>query len=74
MLRFCGFSRNRCGFGVGNGPVFIDLGATWHNNPVTSYLTNGDIVDNPDGSVSMYPNLSDTDMLSFKMGVAIALH
>jgi hypothetical protein len=61
-------------FGVGDGPVFIDLGATLHNNPVTSYLTNGDIVDNPDGSVTMHPNLSDTDMVSFKMGVSIAIH
>lgn len=60
--------------GVGNGPVFIDLGVTLHDNQFATYLTNGDIVDNPDGTITMYPNYSDADLLSFKMGVSIAMH
>lgn len=60
-------------FGVGHGPVFIDLGATLHDNGLASYLTRGDIVDNPDGTITMYPNLSEANLVSFKMGVAIAL-
>ncbi len=59
---------------MGDGPVFLDLGVTHHDNQFATYLTRGDIVDNPDGTVSMYPNRSDADMLSFKMGVAIAVH
>ncbi len=58
-------------FGVGNGPIFVDLGVTYHNNQVTTYLTRGDIVDNPDGSVTIYPNQSEADLLSFKIGISI---
>jgi hypothetical protein len=58
-------------FGVGSGPIFVDLGVTYHNNQVTTYLTRGDIVDNPDGTITMYPNQSDADLLSFKVGISI---
>jgi hypothetical protein len=61
-------------FGVGSGPVFIDLGATLHENQFATYLTNGDIVDNPDGTITMHPKYSDADLLSFKMGVSVAIH
>lgn len=61
-------------FAVGRGPVFIDLGATLHDNQFATYLTNGDIVDNPDGTVTLLPNYSDADLLSFKMGVSFAIH
>ncbi len=61
-------------FRIGNGRTFIDLGATLHDNQIARYLTRGDIVDNPDGTITMYPNASDADLLSFKMGVSIALH
>jgi hypothetical protein len=40
---------------------------------VATYLTRGDIVDNPDGTVTIYPNRSDADMLNFKLGVSVAL-
>jgi hypothetical protein len=60
-------------FGVGNGPIFVDLGVTHLDNQVATYLTRGDIVDNPDGTVTIYPNRSDADMLNFKLGVSVAL-
>ncbi len=60
-------------FGVGNGPLAIDLGVTHHDNQLARYLTRGDIVDNPDGSITMFPNQSDADLLSFKIGLAIRL-
>lgn len=53
--------------------VGIDLGVTRHDNGLVSYLTKGDIVDNPDGSITMNPNLSEADLLSFQIGVSIGL-
>jgi hypothetical protein len=62
-------------FGVGGSErTFIDMGVVLHNNGVTNYLTRGDIVDNPDGTVTLYPNRSDADFLSFKLGVTFALY
>lgn len=58
-------------FRMGGGRVFLDLGVTQHDNQEASYLTRGDIVDNPDGTITMYPNRSDADFLSFKLGVSI---
>lgn len=52
-------------------PVFLDLAVERHDNGVVSYLTRGDIVDNPDGSVTLYPNRSEADLVSFRLGVAI---
>ena len=52
-------------------PVFIDLGVERHDNGVAEYLTRGDIVDHPDGSVTLYPNRSDADLMTFRFGVSI---
>ncbi len=52
-------------------PVFLDLGVERHDNGVANYLTRGDIVDNPDGTVTLYPNRSDADLVSFRFGVTI---
>lgn len=57
----------------GHRPVFIDLGVERHDNGVTNYLTEGDIVDEPDGSITLYPNRSDADLVSFRLGVAIGV-
>jgi hypothetical protein len=55
------------------GNLFIDLGVVRHDNGLVSYLTEGDIVDNPNGSVTMYPKLSEADLLSFQLGVSFGL-
>lgn len=52
-------------------PIFLDLGLERHDNGVADYLTKGDIVDNPDGTVTLYPNRSDADLMSFRVGVTI---
>lgn len=54
-------------------PVFMDLAVERHDNGVANYLTRGDIVDNPDGSVTLYPNRSDADLVTFRVGVAIGM-
>ena len=52
-------------------PVFIDLGVELRDNGVARFLTVGDIVDNPDGSITVYPNTSDTDLMTFRVGFTV---
>ncbi len=60
---------------VGNGhnPVYLDFGVERHDNGIANYLTEGDIVDHPDGSVTIYPNRTEADLLSFRFGVMVSL-
>jgi hypothetical protein len=67
-LRAGGGLRFRFG---GPGSLAMDVGAEYHRNGVTEYLVEGDIVDNPDGSVTLYPNRSEANLLSFRVGVSI---
>ena len=57
----------------GPKPVSIDLGMRYHNNGQAEYLREGDIVDHPDGSISLFPVQSDTDLLTFHIGVSVGL-
>lgn len=60
---------------VSNGrkPVFLDFGVERHENGVADFLTKGDIVDHPDGSISLYPNRSEANLFTFRMGVTIGV-
>ncbi len=53
--------------------VSIDLGVLYHNNGRARYLGEGDIVDNPDRTISFTPRETDTDLLSFHVGVSVAI-
>lgn len=55
----------------GRSPVSIDLGVRYHNNGEAEYLREGDIVDNQDGTVTLYPTRSDTDLLTFHIGFSV---
>jgi len=57
----------------GRVPIDLNLGARYHQNGRVEYLTKGDIVDNPDGSVTMYPVLSDANLMSYHLGVSIGI-
>lgn len=57
----------------GRVPVAIDLGVERHQNGVARFLTKGDIVDNPDGSITVYPNQSEANMVTMRMGVTIGI-
>lgn len=69
--------QKRLGTGLGirlsNGwrPVWLDIGADYHNNGMASYLREGDIVDQPDGSVVIYPQRSEANLWTFRVGVSI---
>lgn len=57
----------------GRKPVFLDLALERHDNGIVEYLTEGDIVDNPDGSVTLYPTRSEADLVAFRIGVSIGI-
>lgn len=68
-FRYGGGLRMR--LGGGHRPVFLDLGVERHDNGIKNYLTRGDIIDNEDGSITMFPNRSEADLLNFRVGVSI---
>ena len=77
------FGDGTMSWGVGGGlemnlsrgrvPVDLNLGFRYHENGRVEYLTKGDIVDNPDGSVTLYPVLSEANLMSYHVGVSIGI-
>jgi hypothetical protein len=57
----------------GASPISLDLGATYTNAGQAAYLREGDIEDLPDGGIVLRPRRSDTDMLSFHVGVSVGI-
>ena len=57
----------------GRKPVYLDFGVERHQNGVADYLTKGDIIDNPDGSITMFPNRTEANMVTFRMGVSFGI-
>jgi hypothetical protein len=57
----------------GRKPVALDLGVERHENGVADFLTEGDIVDHPDGSITLYPNRSEANMVTFRLGVTVGI-
>lgn len=54
-------------------PVFIDVGARYNTNGSVEYLREGDIIDHPDGSITLTPQRSDADLVTYVLGVSIGL-
>lgn len=57
----------------GRNPVWLDFGADYHRNGTASYLREGDIVDQPDGSIIIYPVTSEANLWTFRMGVSVGI-
>ncbi|HEX2189343.1 MAG TPA: hypothetical protein VHG51_10620 [Longimicrobiaceae bacterium] len=57
----------------GSRPVSIDLGVRYHNNGEAEYLREGDIQDNEDGTITLFPVRSDTDLLTFHIGFSVGI-
>lgn len=70
--RLGGGLRLRVG-GTRRGPVVLDLGAEYHKNGIAEYLREGDIVDYPDGSIALFPNRTEANLVTFKVGVTFGL-
>jgi hypothetical protein len=61
---------------VWSGPstsVMIDVGARYHGNGEARYLRKGDIIDNPDGSVELDPQQSETNLWTIQLGVSVEI-
>ncbi len=50
--------------------VGMDIGLTWLDNGRARYLREGDIVDEPDGSIILSPVRSETDLVLFHVGIS----
>ena len=66
--RFGGGLRIRFG---GPGSLAMDVGAEYNRNGVTDYLAEGDIVDNPDGSLTLYPSRTEANYVTMRLGLSI---
>ncbi|HYJ80411.1 MAG TPA: hypothetical protein VEW03_12440 [Longimicrobiaceae bacterium] len=57
----------------GPSPISIDAGLTYRRSGRAEYLLEGGITDNPDGSVTLSPVRSETDLLVFYLGVSVGI-
>ena len=57
----------------GRVPIAINLGARYHENGVMEYLREGDILDHPDGSITLFPIVSEANYISYRIGVSIGI-
>jgi len=58
---------------IGTTPIFIDLGARYNLNGRVEYLTEGGIIDHPDGSITLNPITSDANLLTFIIGASFGV-
>jgi len=54
----------------GRTPIHLDFGVERHENGIADFLTEGDIVDHPDGSTTMYVNRSEANLMTYRLGVS----
>lgn len=57
----------------GPRPISVDLGAVYHQNGEAEFLREGDIIDHPDGSITLRPNRAEADLWTFRLGISIGL-
>jgi hypothetical protein len=57
----------------GRTPVSIDLGARYLDNGEVTYLTEGGITDNPDGTITLHPIRSEANLVKYHLGVSIGI-
>lgn len=57
----------------GHTPVDLNLAWTYHGNGEAEYLREGDIVDNPDGSITVFPRRTEADLMTFRIGFSVGL-
>lgn len=53
-------------------PLLLDLGAEFHRNGTASYLVEGGLIENPDGSVTIAPSRSEANIYSVRIGLSFA--
>lgn len=56
-----------------HAPIAVDLGARYLANDYAWYVTPGDVVPQPDGTVTVYPTRSRADLVLFHLGVVVGI-
>ena len=57
----------------GRAPIVLDFGLQYHRNGVADYLRKGDILDHPDGSITLFPNRTEANLLTYRIGVSFGI-
>lgn len=73
MFSWRGGGGVRLGLFSGHRRVAIDIAVERQRNGVAEFLTEGDILDNPDGSITIFPNVSQADLTTFRVGFSIGM-
>jgi len=58
---------------IGQSPFYLDFGARYNINGEVQYLTEGGIIDNPDGSITLNPIRSEANLLTFVIGASFGV-
>lgn len=58
---------------TGETPISLDVGVRYHDNGRARYLREGSIRDDRDGSVTFQPIESEANLVTFHVGVSVAL-
>jgi len=53
--------------------ISLDLDVAYHHNGTAEYLVEGDIVDNPDGTVTIFPNRTEANVLAVQLGLSFGI-
>ncbi len=51
----------------------LNIGARYYSGAEAAYLKEGDIIDNPDGTISFTPRRSRTDFVLWQLGASFTL-
>lgn len=57
----------------GDAPIKLDIGARYHRHGQAEYLTEGDIIDEPNGDITITPTRSDANFLSVSLGLSFGI-
>lgn len=57
----------------GSRPVSLDAGVQYRHNGQADYLLEGGITDHPDGSITLDPIRSQTNLVNFHVGVSVGV-
>lgn len=55
----------------GRTPVFLNVGGEYHANGIAEYVREGDIVDHPNGGITIFTTRSEANLWTFNVGVSI---
>lgn len=63
----------RVPLGLGRVPVFLDFGARYNTNGRVDYLREGDITDHADGSITLHPQRSEANLVTYVIGASVGV-